>query len=113
MIRMASDPNVNDKMKVMCLREIGNDIEMFRFMQGKFQVPSSVLDTTHSARLTAYNLVHSSCSCGRLDMVVELLGNQGMAVNNQNKWGITPLMVAVGAEIKDWCCHFPPQPSRH
>ena len=45
-IRMASDPNVSDKMKIMCLWMIENDIEMFRFMQEKFQVPSSALDIT-------------------------------------------------------------------
>ena len=44
-IQMASVPDVSDKMKFQCLWEIGNDVEMFRIMQEKFQVPSSVLDT--------------------------------------------------------------------
>ena len=39
-IRMASNPHVSVTMKILCLWEIGNDVEMFRFMQEKFRSPA-------------------------------------------------------------------------
>ena len=50
-IRMASNPHVSVTMKILCLWWIGNDVEMFRFMQEKFQVPSSALDITEDEKM--------------------------------------------------------------
>ena len=50
-IRMASNPHVSNTMKILCLWKIGNDVEMFRFMQEKFQVPSSALDITEDEKM--------------------------------------------------------------
>ena len=103
-IQMASDPNVSDKMKVMCLWDIENDIEMFRFMQEKFQVPSSALDITDEENMDEVNnmdggnLLYRACEKGWPDMVEELIQNQGMSVNMQCSWGFTPLMMAASGD---------------
>ena len=103
-IRMASDPNVSDKMKIMCLWMIENDIEMFRFMQEKFQVPSSALDITDEENMDEVNnmdggnLLYRACEKGWPDMVEELIQNQGMSVNMQCSWGFTPLMMAASGD---------------
>ena len=112
-IRMASDPNVSDKMKIMCLWMIENDIEMFRFMQEKFQVPSSALDITDEENMDEIenmdggNLLYRACEKGWRDMVEELVHNQGMSVNMQCSWGFTPLMMAASGD--DEIHRSPPQ----
>ena len=106
-IQMASVPDVSDKMKFQCLWEIGNNVEMFRIMQEKFQVPSSVLDTMcgvihhdnddedDDEDIDTDNLLFRAIfRCWR-DMVEELVKNQGMSLNRWNRWGFTPLMQAV------------------
>ena len=103
-IRMASDPNVSDKMKVMCLWDIENDIEMFRFMQEKFQVPSSALDITDVENMDGGNLLHRACQYDWRDMVEELVHNQGMSVNNQLSQGFTPLMMAAAGDAETEVC---------
>ena len=61
-IRMASNPHVSNTMKILCLWEIGNDVEMFRFMQEKFQVPSSALDIKDEEDVDGeWNLLHRAC----------------------------------------------------
>ena len=61
--RMASDPHVRDAMKVLCFWEIENDVEMFRFMQEKFQVPSSALDITDDSKMDGeWNLLYRACA---------------------------------------------------
>ena len=103
-IQMASDPNVSDKMKVMCLWDIENDIEMFRFMQEKFRVPSSALDITDKENMDGGNLLHRACQYDWRDMVEELVQNQGMSVNNQLSQGFTPLMMAAAGDDETEVC---------
>ena len=102
-IRMASNPHVSVTMKILCLWEIGNDVEMFRFMQEKFKVPSSALDIAEDEKGEWWSLLYRACGKNWRDMVEELVWNQGMSVNMQCS-GFTPLMMAAAGDDERQLC---------